>query len=96
MDDRFELFGKEAILEYIEALAGGPAWDTVRDRDQIDLVWVKPDRGLAKRMAEEPDWKELYRDKISVLFGREGLEAVSSVTVFVGLVTQPSASPDRL
>lgn len=72
VDDRFELFGKEAILEYVEALAGGPAWETIRDRDRIGLVWVRPDRGLAKRMAEEPEWKELYRDKISVLFGREG------------------------
>ena len=72
MDDRFELFGKEAILEYVEALAGGPAWETIRDRDRIGLVWVRPDRGLAKRMAEEPEWKELYRDSISVLFGREG------------------------
>ena len=84
VDDRFELFGKEAILEYAEALAGGPAWEKIRDRDHIGLVWVKPDRGLAKRMAEEPEWKELYRDKISVLFGRESkdqqLTSSSSLT----------------
>ena len=54
LDDRFELFGKEAILEYIDALTGGPAWDTVRDRERIDLVWVKPDRGLAKRLYQGP------------------------------------------
>jgi hypothetical protein len=71
VDDRFELFGKEAILEYAEALAGGPAWVTIRDRDQIGLVWVRPERGLAKRMAEEHQWKELYRDKVSVLYGRD-------------------------
>jgi hypothetical protein len=74
LDDRFELFGKESILEYIKALEGGPGWDTVRNRDQIDLVWVRPDRGLARRMAEEPQWKELYRDSVSVLFGRRGGE----------------------
>ena len=71
LDDRFELFGKEAILEYVEALSGGPAWDTVRDRDRIDLVWVRPDRGLAKRMSEEPGWTVLYRDSVSVLFRRK-------------------------
>ena len=54
LDDRFELFGKEAILEYVDALAGGPAWDTIRDRDRIDLVWVRPDRGLAETAAEGP------------------------------------------
>jgi hypothetical protein len=70
LDDRFELFGKTAILEYLDVLAGGPAWDTVRDRDRIDMVWVRPDRGLAKRMSEEPGWTVLYRDSVSVLFGR--------------------------
>ncbi|MGA2700443.1 MAG: hypothetical protein ABSH35_05035 [Isosphaeraceae bacterium] len=71
LDDRFELFGKDAILEYVQTLSGGPAWDIVRDRDRIDMVWVRPDRGLAKRMSEEPGWTELYRDSVSVLFGRK-------------------------
>ena len=71
LDDRFELFGKDAILEYVQTLSGGPTWDTVRDRDRIDMVWVRPDRGLAKRMFEEPGWTVLYRDSVSVLFGRK-------------------------
>ncbi|HKM56306.1 MAG TPA: hypothetical protein VJY33_23075, partial [Isosphaeraceae bacterium] len=75
LDDRFELFGKDAIIEYVNALSGGPVWDTVRHRDKIDLVWVRPDRGLAQRMAAETQWKELYRDSVSVLFGRRGSEA---------------------
>ena len=68
VDDRFELFGKASILEYVDVLAGGPVWDTVRDRDKIDMVWVRPDRGLAKRLLKEPDWTVIYRDKISILF----------------------------
>ena len=71
MDDRFELYGKDAILEYVQTLSGGPTWDTVRDRDRIDMVWVRPDRGLAKRMLEEPGWRVLYRDSVSVLYGRK-------------------------
>jgi hypothetical protein len=71
LDDRFELFGKEAILEYVDVLSGGPVWDTVRDRDKVEMVWVRPDRGLAKRLLKEPGWEVLYRDKVSVLF-RQG------------------------
>jgi hypothetical protein len=71
LDDRFELYGKDAILEYVDVLTGGPSWDIVRDRDRIDLVWVKPDRGLAKRMLKEPGWLVLYRDSVSVLIGRK-------------------------
>lgn len=71
LDDRFELFGKDAILEYVNALTGGPAWDTIRDRDRIDMVWIQPDRGLARRMCAEPGWTVLYQDSVSVLFGRK-------------------------
>jgi hypothetical protein len=68
LDDRFELFGKDAILEYIEVLSGGPTWDTVHARDRIDMVWLRPDRGLAKRLLNDPAWHVVYRDKVSVLF----------------------------
>jgi hypothetical protein len=71
LDDRFELFGKDAIIEYVDVLSGGPVWDTVRDRDGIQMVWVRPDRGLAKRLLKDPDWSILYRDKVSILF-RQG------------------------
>jgi hypothetical protein len=67
LDDRFELFGKEAILEYVDVLSGGPAWDTVRARDRIEMVWLRPERGLAKRLLNDAGWNVIYRDKVSVL-----------------------------
>jgi hypothetical protein len=72
LDDRFELYGKPAILEYIDVLAGGPAWDKVRDRDRIDMVWLRPDRGLSKRLQKDPAWTVLYSDKVSILFKQLG------------------------
>ncbi len=51
-------------------MTGGPAWETVRDRDRIDLVWLRPDRGLATRLLKEPGWSVLYRDQVSILFAR--------------------------
>ena len=71
LDDRFELFGKDAIVEYVDALTGGPVWDAVRDRDRIDLVWLRPDRGLAKRLLKETEWSVQHRDDVSILFRRE-------------------------
>ena len=68
VDDRFEIFGKEAILEYVDVLHGGPAWDTVRDREKIGLVWLRPERGLTKRLLKDPGWSVLYQDKVSILF----------------------------
>jgi hypothetical protein len=68
LDDRFELYGKPAILEYIDVLSGGPAWDTLRDRDRIDMVWLRPNRGLSKRLLRDPEWNVIHRDKVSILF----------------------------
>jgi hypothetical protein len=70
LDDRFELFGKPAILEYKAALTGGPAWDTVRDRDRIELVWLRTDHGLAQRLHKQRGWTMLHRDAVSVLYRR--------------------------
>lgn len=70
VDDRFELFGRAAIVEYMDALQGGPHWDALRDRERIDLVWVRPERGLARRLDSEPGWRAIHRDDVSVLFER--------------------------
>jgi hypothetical protein len=71
LDDRFELFGKEAVLDYLAALEGGPQWDELSDRERFDLVWVRPDRGLARRLAADLRWHVVYRDPVSVLFRRK-------------------------
>jgi hypothetical protein len=68
IDDRFELFGKKAILRYLNALAGGPDWDEIRAREGIRLVWVRPERALARRLDADPGWKVVHRDDVSVLF----------------------------
>jgi hypothetical protein len=70
LDDRFELWGRGPIVEYLDVLRGGPAWEEVRDRDGIALVWVRPDRGLAKRLLREPGWQVVHRDGGSILFRR--------------------------
>ncbi len=68
LDDRFELWGREPILEYVGALGGGPDWDTLQARQRFGLVWVKPDRGLAKRLRNDPQWQVVYQDSLSILF----------------------------
>jgi hypothetical protein len=81
VDDRFELFGKDAILKYVDALQGGPEWDALRDREQIELVWVRPDRGLARRLDADPSWQVVHRDDVSVLFHRKPRPATTLTQV---------------
>ncbi len=70
LDDRFELFGRSAILQYIDAMQGEPEWDVVDGRERFEIVWVRPDRGLARRLLADPGWQVLHRDAVSVLLRR--------------------------
>jgi hypothetical protein len=70
VDDRFELFGRQGILDYLAVLEGGPAWDEQQQAHRFDLVWVRPNRGLAKRLANDPGWRVVHRDEISVLLAK--------------------------
>ncbi len=92
LDDRFELFGKKAIVEYVEVLTGGPTWDEVGTRDRIDLVWLRPDRGLAKRLKKDPSWTVLFEDRVSVLLALRP----PGVTTRASLRTGRSSGPTWL
>jgi hypothetical protein len=70
MDDRFELWGRKPLIDYIEALKGGPLWDDLQERERFEVVWVRPERGLAKRLARDQAWREIFRDAVSVIFER--------------------------
>lgn len=79
VDDRFELWGREPILDYVQALEGGPAWVEIEQRENFDLVWIKPDRPLARRLLDDPHWRVEYRDKLSILFARASVPEVATV-----------------
>jgi hypothetical protein len=70
VDDRFELFGRQAIVDYLAMLEGGPAWDEQQKVHEFDMVWVRPKRGLARRLDLDPSWRAVHRDDVSVLFVR--------------------------
>jgi hypothetical protein len=78
LDDRFELFGKTEILSYLNAIEGGPDWDELAARHSIRAAWVRPDRGLARRLSADPRWRESFRDGVSVLFERSDLLSARS------------------
>jgi transposase len=58
---------KKQLLDGIESLFQD---GRRRDHDRIDLVWLRPNRGLARRLLKEPGWNVLHRDEVSILFQR--------------------------
>src|SRR5262249_43936508 len=47
-DDRFELYGRKFIQDYLNALQYGPAWNELLDRYQFQFVLIRPDVPLAR------------------------------------------------
>ena len=98
LDDRFELFGKQEILDYLRALEGGPGWDELEKRYQgFDLVWVRTDCGLAKRLTTDPQWKgadstRFVREAKSIVMEMEAEIANIDVTI---IAEKPRIAPHR-
>lgn len=72
IDDRFELWGRAPVLEYLAALEGGEGWEAVRERSAITHAWLRPSRGLARQLLGDPRWEVVRRDEVSILFRRKG------------------------
>jgi hypothetical protein len=69
-DDRFELYGRRFIQDYLEALQYGPAWKALLSQYDFEFVLIRPDVPLARVLAESADWESLHRDATAVLFRR--------------------------
>lgn len=70
IDSRFEVFGVEFIEDYLKALQGGDDWEALDDKWSFGLVWVRPNRGLARHLAGDSRWRVIHQDPVSVLYQR--------------------------
>ena len=74
LDDRFELFGKEAILEYVDVLSGGPLGTLFANATALRWSGCALIEGWRKRLLLDRDWNVVYRDKVSILL-RHGADS---------------------
>ena len=70
IDDRFELFGRQRILDYVGMLEGGPSWDEANAQNPFDLAWLKPTRPLARKLQADANWSVVHSDTVSILLKR--------------------------
>ena len=70
IDDRNEVQGKEHIQEYFAILDTDPGWSEKLDQAEVELICIQPKAPLTFRLAENPAWRESYRDTWAVIFER--------------------------
>jgi hypothetical protein len=70
IDDRFELYGRSATLEYLDAIAGGPAWAALAEQHHFEYVLLRPNRPLVRILRDSERWETLHEDDVAVLLRR--------------------------
>lgn len=69
VDGRTDLYDDEIIGQFLTVARGEPGWAAVLDQWDVRLVLVEPGFPLVPRL-ELAGWRLLYRDGISVVYGR--------------------------
>jgi hypothetical protein len=69
-DDRFELYGREFIKQYLDALQYGPGWKKLLEQYDFEFALIRPDVPLARILSESSDWSILHRDGTALLLRR--------------------------
>jgi len=75
-DGRTDLYGDEFLTRYIQTIIGANDWLAVLEEDGINMVAIEEGSGLARNLAEEPGWSQVYPnddypDEGRVIFVRE-------------------------
>ena len=69
IDGRADLYGDEIIGQWLRVVGVKPGWEAVLDYWDVRLVLMPPDTPLGRLLLAR-GWQVLYRDNISVLYGR--------------------------
>jgi len=71
IDDRFELYGRELVQAYRNALAAGPVWEQLLGKYEFRYVLVSPRAPLADLLRGKDGWKVIHADATAVLLARD-------------------------
>jgi hypothetical protein len=71
IDDRFELYRRDFLVAYLDALQAGPAWSALDSRYRFQHALIRPDVPLARMLRESADWEVAYEDTTAVLLRRK-------------------------
>ena len=70
MDDRYDMFPKQLVVDYTDVADGHPNWSKVLDEHRVQVVMWQPKRALSQLLAQSPEWRRVYRDTKAVVFVR--------------------------
>ena len=70
IDGRADVYGDEFLRQYMHIYRGLVSPDSVFQRYDIARVLIEPGSALATLLEGSPDWSEVYRDEMAIVFTR--------------------------
>jgi hypothetical protein len=71
MDDRHDLYGSGRVREYLILMQGENGWRDVLKKWDVQTALFPADSTATNLLRELPfEWKEVYADKVAVVFVR--------------------------
>ena len=67
-DDRSDFYGDRVNAKFLRLFWMQPQWQAALAEAQFDSAILPPDMPLAQGLALLPDWREVYRDHVVVIF----------------------------
>ena len=71
MDDRYDMFPKQLVVDYTDIADGHPNWERLLDQHRVQVIVWQPKRALSQLLAQSAHWRRVYRDTKAVVFVRD-------------------------
>lgn len=71
IDGRIDMYGDEFMREYLGIIHGITRWQEPFDRYGVQVAIVSRTSQLRLRLEQSPQWQQLYRDEMAVVFTRK-------------------------
>jgi hypothetical protein len=70
IDGQTDFYGPAHAASYVVILDAAEGWQVALDRYRVDWALVRPEDPLARWLAVDPAWREIYRDRTAAAFVR--------------------------
>ena len=74
-DDRGDFYGDKTVFAYVDMSKGAPGWRETFDKGNYDSALLDPYLPLNELLHALPGWKEVYRDKNTVVYWKDAVES---------------------
>ncbi len=71
IDGRIDMYGDEFVRDYLEMISGLKAWQEPFDKYEVQIAIVSPTSVLRLQLEQSPQWQQVYRDEMAVVFTRK-------------------------